>query len=374
MLLHGTSASAREASGTLRLFLGTSSQSEFAGKGEGIFLASFHNGRLGIPRLLTKASSPSFLAAPQAGHPLFAVLGGDGGQSQAASYVVSQGTDVATTTLTPIATASSSGGGGCHVSVSADGTCVLVSNYGGGSVASFRADPTGKLTQANAVQFPPAEHGPVKDRQQGSHAHSALISPDGDFVLVNDLGLDRIHIFGLDHATSKLTPHKPDHWASEPGAGPRHLVFHPNGRWIYCICELNSTVVQLQWNATHGVLTTKSVVNTLPAGVDPAKARGCELVFSKDMRFLYAANRRASESFAVFAVDATTGALTPIQHKANPGLEARHIAVDPSGKWFLVANQFSGDVTVFALDNATGKIGDRVSTIQVSGASCLLFA
>jgi 6-phosphogluconolactonase len=373
MMLHEANASAREIAGIHRLFLGTSSQTELTGHGEGIFVASFSHGRLGDPRLLAKVTSPSFLAVPQTGQPLFAVLGGDAGQSEAAGYAVSRG-DAATTMLTPINTASSGGGGGCHISVSPDGRCVFVANYGGGSVASFLADAAGKLTQASVINFPPTEHGPIADRQEGSHVHSALVSPDGDFVLVNDLGLDRIHVFGLDRATAKLTPHKPDHWASEPGSGPRHLVFHPNGRWIYCICELNSTVVQLQWNATHGVLTTRSVVSTLPPGVDAAKARACEMVFSKDMRFLYAANRRASESFAVFSVDATTGALAPLQNKPNPGFEARHIAIDPTGKWFLTANQFSGDVTVFALDTASGKIGDRVSTIKVSGASCLLFA
>ncbi|SEB83397.1 lactonase family protein [Terriglobus roseus] len=374
MMLRTTTSSAREMAGTQRLFVGTSSQTEFTGHGEGIFVTSFRDGRLGSPRLLAKVTSPSFLAVPQAGHPLFAVLGGDDGASRAASYAISQGHDVATTTLTPIDTASSGGGGGCHVSASPDGRCVFVSNYGGGSVASFHADSSGKLTQASVIRFPPTEHGPVQDRQEGSHVHSAMVSPDGAFVLVNDFGLDRIHVFGLDRATAKLTPHRPDHWLSEPGSGPRHLVFHPNGRWIYCICELNSTVVQLQWNATHGVLTPKSVAKTLPDGVDAAKARGCEMVFSKDMRFLYASNRRASESFAVFAVDASTGALTKIQNKPNPGLEARHIAVDPSGRWFLVANQFSGDVTVFALDMATGHIGEPVSKIEVSGASCLLFA
>jgi 6-phosphogluconolactonase len=374
MLLHAAKSSAREVAGTQRLFIGTSSQTEFTGHGEGIFVASFHDGRLGAPRLVAKATSPSFLAVPQAGRPLYAVLGGDDGASRAAGYAVSPSGEVATSTLTSIDAASSGGGGGCHISVSPDGRCVFVANYGGGSVASFLADPAGKLTQASVIRFPSTEHGPIADRQESSHVHSALVSPDGDFVLVNDLGLDRIHVFGLDRATAKLTPHKPDHWASEPGSGPRHLVFHPNGRWIYCICELNSTVVQLQWNATHGVLTTKSVAKTLPAGVDAAKARGCEMVFSRDMRFLYASNRRASESFAVFAVDASSGALTRIQDKPNPGLEARHIAVDASGKWFLVANQFSGDVTAFALDTRSGHIGEPVSKIEVSGASCLLFA
>ena len=373
MMLHPSKAAARELAGTRRLLIGTSNPTESGGTGEGIFAASFRSGQLGAPTLLAQAISPSFLALPRADHPLFAVLGGDGNQSQAASYALSQA-ETHGTSLKPIDTAGSGGGGGCHISTTLDGRCVFVANYGGGSVASFLADAAGKLTRASFIRFPPDEHGPMQDRQEGSHAHSALVSPDGNFVLVNDLGLDRIHVFGLDRKTAKLLPHKPDRWVSEPGSGPRHLVMHPDGKWIYCICELNSTVVQLEWNAIEGTLTTKTVVSTLPAGADPAQARACEMVFSKDLRFLYASNRRGSESFTVFAVDSATGALTQVQNRKNPGHEARHIAIDPSGRWFLTANQFSGDVTVFALDTASGRLGDTVSTIRVNGASCLVFA
>ncbi len=348
-----------------RLLIGTSNPSASGGHGEGIFVAEFAGGKLTQPRLWIKAPSPSFLAVPAAGKPVFAVLGGDDSLSAAASY------DIAAASV--LGRASSGGAGGCHVGVSKDGRTVLVANYGGGSAASFAADAGGRLTEASFVQFPPDQHGPVADRQEQSHAHSTLVSPDGDFVFVNDLGLDRIHIFRLDRVTSKLMPNKPDHWAAASGSGPRHLVYHPNGRWIYCIHELNSTIAQLQWNSTHGVLTTKNVVSTLPAGTAAPQARACEMVFSKDARFLYASNR-VHESFAVFSVHAATGALTLIQERLNPGREARHMAVDPSGRWFLSANQFSGDISVFPLDTATGKLGERSSSVALPGPSCLLFA
>jgi 6-phosphogluconolactonase len=372
MMLQSIDSEAKGTAAERRILIGTSSPNEFTGSGEGIFSASFHDGQVGAPTLVAKASSPSFLAVPQAGHPLYAVLGGDGGESVAQSYLIA-GSNAASTVLQPVGRAGSGSGGGCHVSTSKDGSCVFLANYGGSGVASFKADPTGHIALASAISFPPDEHGPVTDRQEKSHVHSALVSPDGNYVLVNDLGLDRIHVFRLDHATAKLEAHTPDHWKSEAGSGPRHLVMHPNGRWIYCICELNSTVVLLEWDAAKGTLTTKSVSHTLPDGVDFHKARGCELAFSKDLRFLYASNRRASESFAVFAVNAKTGMLSRVQVKENTGLEARYITLDPSGRWLVVANQFSGDVSVFPLDTATGKIGDRASTVKVSGASCILF-
>ncbi len=355
--------------GTQRLFIGTSNPDASGGVGAGIYTTTFHDGKLSAPELAVAAPSPSFLAVvPGKRTPIYAVLGGDAaGASAAASYATS------TSPLHLISRANAGGDGGCHISVSPDGLAVLVANYTGGSVASFRADAEGNLTQASFVQFPPDGLGPVTDRQEKAHAHSALVSPDGDFVFVNDLGLDRIHVFRLDRATSKLLPHKPDHWASAPGAGPRHLVFHPNGKWVYCINELNSTIDQLQWNPTHGVLTTKSTVHTLPPGVKADETRACEMVFSHDLRFLYASNR-VHESFAVFAVDPESGALHHIQEFPNPGKEARHIAFDPGGKWFLSANQFSGDVSVFPVDTTTGKLGPRASKINLAGPSCLLFA
>ena len=362
-----TAAQAEVPQGAQRLFIGTSNPTAKGGSGAGIFTAFFKDGKLTEPTLAVAGPSPSFLAVvPGKTSPMYAVLGGDaGGDALAGSYTT-------TSPIRLISKADAGGVGGCHVAVSNDGKAVLVANYTGGSVASFLEDDAGHLTPASFMQFPADAHGPVPDRQQQSHAHSALVSPDGDFVLVNDLGLDRIHIFRLERTTSKLLPHKPDHWASSAGAGPRHLVFHPNGKWIYCINELNATIDQLQWNPTHGTLVTRSTAHTMPAGVDPMGKRACEMVFSKDLRFLYAANR-VHESFAVFAVDATTGALTHVQEFPNPGAESRHMAIDPSGKWLLSANQFSGDISVFPLDAATGKMSARSSVVKIAGPSCLLF-
>ncbi len=366
MMLHETEA---QATPGIRLFIGTSNPTAVGGMGQGIFTAQFHNGQLTEPVLAQGAPSPSFLAWNPGAAALFAVEGGDGSNSEAASYVL----HTAGHSMHHIARADGGGPGGCHICVSADGRGVFVANYNGGSVASFAADAQGGLKQASFIQFPKDGPGPVADRQEKSHAHSARVSPDGNYVFVNDLGLDRIHVFGLDRSTSKLVPHHPDHWASAPGAGPRHLVFHPNGKWIYSINELSSTIDHLQWDTAHGVLTTKSSARTLPAGVDTSKARACEMVFSHDAKFLYACTR-VDERFTVFTVDAATGSLTPIQYLANPGKESRHIALDPSGKWFLSANQFSGDVSVFPVDTATGKLGERSSFIKLSGPSCLLFA
>ena len=353
-----------------RLFIGTANTArDGSGIGPGIFAAEFVNGSLTEPELVAKIDSPGFLATAKGSDLLFAQATVPHGNTLAASYRMGE-----RHALTPISRAASDGAGGCHIGVSHDSRAVFVANYGGGSVSSFLVDNTGKLSQASFVQFPPDEHGPDKDRQDKAHAHCTVVSPDGDFVFVNDLGLDRIHIFRLDHATAKLQPHSPDHWKAAPGSGPRHVLLHPNGRWVYNINEMASSIDQLLWNATHGVLTTKATMSTLPPGSTAgAQSRACEMVFGAGQRFLYASNR-IHESFAVFSVNPATGALTFLQERMNPGKESRHMAVDPSGRWLLSANQFSGDIAVFPIDGKTGHLGERSFVTPIAGVSCLLFA
>ena len=350
-----------------RLLIGTSNPSPDGGEGKGIYVAGFLDGALSEPVLAAEGSSPGFLAMAPNGL-LFAEESPVSGNGQVATYRT--GTGIA---IRPLQTADAGGPGTCHLCITPDGQCAMVANYDGGSVASFRTTADGALQQASFIQFPPDEHGPVASRQEKSHCHCVTVAPGGKFLLVNDLGLDRIHIFRLDHATARLLPHTPTHWASAPGAGPRHIVCHPNGNWIYCINEVNCTVNQLLWHATEGTLTTLNTIGTLPEGDTAHEPRASELVFSKDLRFLYGSNR-VSDTFVVYALDPHTGAPTLVHHCDNPGSESRHIAIDPTGQWFLSANQFSGDVSVFPIDMATGKLGARSSSIPVDGASCLLFA
>lgn len=351
-----------------RLFIGTANTArDGSGVGPGIFAAEFADGRLTQPEMIAKLDSPGFLAKAKASDILFVQAATKGQNTTAASFRIGSGHR-----LTEISRAQSSAAGGCHIGVSHDARAAFVANYGSGSVSSFLADANGTLSQASFIQFPPDEHGPDKDRQDKSHAHCTTVSPDGDFVFVNDLGLDRIHVFTLDHATAKLTPHT--EWKATPGSGPRHVLLHPNGKWVYNINEMGSSVDHLQWSATHGVLTTKATVSTLPAGSNAgAQSRACEMAFGAGQRFLYASNR-IHESFAVFAVNPTTGALTFLQERMNPGQESRHMAVDPSGKWLLSANQFSGDISIFPIDAKTGHLGERTFVTRIAGPSCLLFA
>ena len=348
------------------LLIGTSGRGS-----KGIYRARF-DGQTGIittPQLVAESPSPSFIARSIALHPaLYAVAGGDGGNAQAIAYRI-DGAEAQKLSL--VSTADAGGAGGCHISVHPDGRSVFIANYTAGSVASFHVAADGTLTRASVIAFPSDGHGPVADRQSKSFAHSALPSPDGGYVLVNDLGLDCIHIFGLDRASAKLSPH--GKWQAHPGSGPRHLAPHPNGRWIYSINELSSTVDLLYWDAGKGVLTAHSSIATLPAGTNDREARACELVFSPDLRFLYASNRH-QESFAVFSIDPGSGELNLIQIEANRSRESRHMTIDATGRWLISANMFSDNIAVIARDATTGRLSEQVSSVALGAPSCLLFA
>ena len=348
---------------TERIFLGTSGND-----GRGVYTATFDTqaGTLTEPVLAASLPKASFLCFDGSNEKrLLAISQTPGAPTgEVACFHI----DVAEAKLTEVHRASSHGNGVVHVS--ARGSSVVVANYMAGSAASFHMDADGTLHPASFYAFDAADHGPDTKRQDHAYAHAATVSPDGGYALINDLGCDRIHIFKLDAETAKLTPH--GEWKSAPGAGPRHIVLHPNGQWIYNIDEMGCTINHLLWDAAAGTLTTLQTIGTLPPGLSKTDVRACEMAFSKDLRFLYAANR-VHEDFVVYTLDAQTGALAEAHRHANPGKESRHIALDPTGKWFLSANQFSNEISVFPIDTDTGKLGDRTSSTPLNSASCLLF-
>ncbi len=202
--------------------------------------------------------------------------------------------------LTKINEVSAGGPGTCHVSVDHTGKCAFVANYGGGSAASFSVDEAGKLSEAVSF-FQYEGHGP-KPQQTGPRGHRVTVSPDNRYLFVNDLGLDEIHVYHLDSATAKLTAQDPPAWKAVPGSGPRALRFHPNGRWVYCLNEVGSSVNVLDWDAKKGVLTTAQLISTVPEG-HTAPSAPSEIVIDKTGRFVYAANRFDNflVSFSVFS-------------------------------------------------------------------------
>jgi 6-phosphogluconolactonase len=274
--------------------------------------------------------------------------------------------------LTPISNVASQGKGTCHLTTDQTGRTVICANYAGGSAASFLSTD-GKLSEAVWTEHYTGK-GPIADRQEAAHAHFACVSPDNRIVTINDLGADKIHIYKLDAANAKLTP--AGAFEARPGAGPRTLHYHPNGKIAYCVNELNSTVTVLSWSA--GTFTPIQTVPLLPAG-DARKHgeitnTGCDAVLTRDGRFAYFANR-GDDFLMGFRID-PAGTLTPIS--GNPrtscgGKTPRNFTLDPTERWMLVANQSSSNLSVFARDPKTGELSNEGKNIAAATPMCIVF-
>jgi len=208
------------------------------------------------------------------------------------------------------------------------------------------------------------------DRQQGPHAHAIALSPDNRFAVVADLGLDQLLIYSFDAAKGTLGA-KPQIVRTAPGAGPRHLAFSPNGRFLYVLNELQSTVGTYSYNAVTGDLHELQTITTLSKGL-LGKNTAAEIEIHPDGRFLFASNR-GEDSVAVFAIDPGTGALTHLDTAPTGGKTPRNFAIDPTGSWLLAANQDSDEIVVFRIDRKTGKLAPAGKKLQVSSPTCLIF-
>jgi 6-phosphogluconolactonase len=250
------------------------------------------------------------------------------------------------------------------VSVDQTGEDAFVANYGGGSFAAFSLGDGGGLH--NAAFFDCHNNpacgvtGPNTARQDTAHMHCAVISPDNRFVLACNLGEDAIEIFRI-HPGADGPIEVPVRVAARAGSGPRHLAFHPNGLWLYCIHELDCTIDMYDWNVSNGVpapvLRKDSAISTLASQASLHGSTGCEMAVSPDGRFVYG-NTRGENSLVVYRVNASTGLLTEQQRVFSGGGSTRHFAFDPSRRWLLCANQGTSTVTVFAHDPATGHLAE----------------
>ena len=255
----------------------------------------------------------------------------------------------------------SNGASPCYVSLDHSGRTVMVANYMGGNVSLLPVGTDGALAAPTATD----QHtgaGPHPN-QTGPHAHCIVPDPANAFAFAVDLGTDQVVGYRLDAAHGQLTPLATPAFVARPGAGPRHLTFHPNGRRAYLINELNSTVTALDYDAATGHFRELQTLSALPAGY--AGANSCaDIHIGRDGRFLYASNR-GHNSIAVFAIDAGAGTLTPVQDVDTQGQTPRNFALDPSGHLLLVANQNSNNLVVFRIEPNTGLLAPTGQTVEV---------
>ena len=340
------------------------------GGSEGIYAFRF-DPAIGVctsPELAGRTENPSFIAMDRGGRFLYAVNEVDtfGGEPSGAVsvFAIHPGSGK----LTLLQQVSSLGAGPAHLALDRSGRFLMVANYNSGNVAVFPVKDDGRLGEhVSFIQDVGSSVNP--ERQSGPHAHFIQTTHDNRFVLVADLGIDRVLIFRFDADTGSLTPNDPAFIALEPGAGPRHFVFSPSGKVLYVVNELASTVVVFAFDPITAVVRGEQTVSTLPetfTGTNTA----AEIAIDARGRHLYASNR-GDDSIVQFDIDPGSGQLTGVGCVPSGGKAPRHFEIDPTGNWLFAAHQDGGGIALFRVDRESGRLIPTPASLKIMSPVCV---
>jgi 6-phosphogluconolactonase len=348
------------------------------GKSKGIYVFRLQTENLEVSQNITlvplglagEAVNPSYLELDPKRRLLFAVNETDMFQGKPGGAVSVFSVDRSTGKLTLLNQQPSKGAGPCHLALDKDGRNVLVANYGGGSVTVLPVGPDGKLGEpSDFVQHSGKSVNP--DRQAGPHAHCVTLDPANKFAFVCDLGLDKVMAYRFDSAKGKLTPADPAFTQVKAGAGPRHMVFRPDGRFAYVINELNSTITGFSYDPESGHLKEIETVSTLPPYFD-GKNTAAEIGIHPTGKFLYASNR-GNETVVLFDVDRDKGTLTYIEEQGTGGKTPRQFGIEPSAKHLTIANQDTDTLLICRIDAGNGRLKPSGVFATVPSPTCVQF-
>ena len=255
----------------------------------------------------------------------------------------------------------------CHLAFDRTGKFLLTANYSSGNVAVFPILADGKLGQHTALVTDQGTPGPNTKRQEGPHAHWIGASEHNRFVYVADLGLDKVVVYHFDSAKGTLAA--ADAATAKPGTGPRHVAFARDGKFMYLLGELDSTVTV--FSNDNEKFTSMQKLPMLPTGFS-GRNDAAEIEIHPGGKFLYASNR-GHDSFAVYAIDPQKGTLTQVEDVPTGGKEPRHFAIDPTGQFLLAENQNTNSIVEFRIDQSTGKLTPTGQTLSVPSPICISF-
>lgn len=316
----------------------------------------------------TDVEHPFFLAVSPDNQYLYSIHapGKFGGKDN--EYVTAYKLEGRTGKLQQLNRQSSLGTASCYLDIDDTGKAVVVANYTTGSIASLPVKADGSLGEAATfIQHKGSSVDPK--RQQEPHAHCSVISPDQKYVFAADLGLDKILSYRLDPQTAKLTPSPQPFVRTIPGAGPRHLTFHPNGKQMYVINELKNSITEFDYDPETGFLIEGQTIDTLPPDFKGV-SHCADLKFTPDGRFLYGTNR-GHDSLAAYSVD-EQGKLSLIEIIPSLGKGPQNLAITADGKYLLCANMPGNNVVVFSIDQQTGKLTAVGDPISIPSPSCIM--
>lgn len=342
-------------------------------KSEGIYVFRFDpsNGSLTYVSTVTGIENPSFLKTSREGKFLYAVsevfeVQGIGGGALVANKVNQR-----TGELTYINSQSSHGACPCHLNIDRTGQYALVSNYMGGNLAILPIQKDGYLGQASDIIQHEGCSNVNAERQEGPHPHSVTIAHDNRFAIVADLGKDVVMSYKIDIENGKLLPGENSQVDVTPGEGPRHMDFHPNGRYVFLLNELGNTIDSYGYDSETGALFLIGTVSTLPKGFD-GENLAADIHVHPNGKYLYASNR-GHDSIVICSIEENNGVLKVLGHQSTSGEHPRNFNIDPTGTFLLVANKDTNNIITFEIDLNTGQISPNGQVTKVPQPVCICF-
>lgn len=336
-------------------------------KGIYVFRHDQETGALLLLHTTTAIVNPSFLALDSAERTLFAVNETKEFEGDASGAVSSFSIDQETGVLTLLNRVASGGANPCHLSVSSNGRFLLVANWESASIAVIPVAEDGRLS--------PLVDSHVDDATDERTPHAHFITPDRDgrFVLSTDTGTDRVMIYRQDAATGRLTPNDPPWEQTHPGGGPRHLAFHPNGRYMFANGEADLTLSVFRYDTELGNLEHLQQISTVPEGVDGEEHTTAQILVHPSGRFVYMSNR-GTNTIAIFHFNEESERADLVGIESTRGATPRNFAIDPPGNFLYAANQDSNTVECFAIDLVTGLLGHVARAVDVPAPTCIVFS
>ncbi len=266
---------------------------------------------------------------------------------------------------------SSEGRGPCHISVHPSGKYVFTANYSSGTIAIHPVNADGSLAPASDIE----QHegtGPDKERQEAAHAHFICAGPQGKYVLAVDLGIDKVMNYVFDESTGKLAPNANQaFFETKPGAGPRHLDFHPSGKFVYIVNELNGSLTACSYDQDDGVISEINTLMNLPADFSGFNKSAAVRVHPNG-KFVYASNRGDRNSISSFSIQ-EDGSIELLQVQDKKINWPRDFNIDPTGKYLLAENMNGNNIVVFRIDPSSGKLTETENKLLISQPTCIVF-
>jgi 6-phosphogluconolactonase len=335
------------------------------GEREGIYRAVLDDatGALTTPKLASEVGSPEFLALRPDGKRLYAACRLKDGKPGVAAFELSD--DRAS--LKFLNSEPINDGGACHLAADRSGRCLFTAQYGTGTVAAFPLAADGKIKPRSTL----VRHsgtGPNHERQEAPHPHFVGTDAGNRFLFVPDLGSDRVVIYEMNPDDGALKPH--GHGDVPPGSGPRHLAFHPNGRFAYVANELSNTVTAFEYDGRAGSLKAIQTTDGLPKELQKNLCTNAEIYIHPSGEFLYV-SIRGLDAVAAYRIDSQTGHLTLIEREAIRGAHPRSFNINPSGKWLLAAGRDSNTIAVFQIVRKSGGLVYNDKIVNTPSPMCI---